>query len=108
MKQGMRDKFKYAGKTVKVKEGVGNNTFGEDMSGMSFTIEDWAINLWHGTSWMDMNGNPAALEYAMRTGFNGRNNNVPTFSDDVLGGKIGAYSHLFHINELDFTEIEKG
>lgn len=101
----MRDKFIHAGKTVKVKNGVGINTFGQDMSGADFVIEDWCENVL-GCSWMNANGNPAALEYAMRTGLNNDENRpyVPIFSNDVVYGKVGPFGHLFHINELMLPE----
>lgn len=100
----MRPKYEFAGETVKVKSGVGKSSFGVDMSGADFEIEDWAVNIW-GKSWLDMQGNPTALEYAFRTAVYGDNNNVPQFSDDVLGGKIGGYSHLFHVNELELEDL---
>lgn len=50
---------------------------------------------------MNSNGNPAALEYAVRSAFNGENNSVPAFDGDVLYGKIGAFGHIFHVNELE-------
>ena len=96
----MKEKFKYAGKTVKIKNGVGEGLQVGDMSGMDFTIEDGCEND-IGCSWMNANGNPAALEYAMRSGFFGENNGVPTFSNDVLYEKIGMLGHLFHVNELE-------
>ena len=96
----MREKFKYAGQTVKVKSGVGTSLSGQDMSGEDFTIEDWCENVL-GKSWMFANGNPAALEYAARSGMFGKNNDVPTFSDDVVYGKVGMFGHLFHVNELE-------
>lgn len=99
----MRDKFIHAGETVKVKSGVGISSFGQDMSGSDFVIEDWCENIL-GCSWMDANGNPAALEYAIRSGFFGRNNDVPEFSNDVVYGKVGPFGHLFHINELELPE----
>lgn len=100
----MRRKYEHAGKTVKVKSGVGKSAFGEDMSGSDFIIEDWCANVW-GESWMDMTGNPTALEYAFRIGTNGRHNNVPPFSNDVLYGKVGMFAHLFHINELELEDL---
>lgn len=54
-------------------------------------------------SWTNANGNPAALEYAIRTSFFGDNNDVPVFSDDVLYGKIDGLGHLFHLNELELS-----
>lgn len=67
----MREKFKYAGETVKIKNGVGKGFQVGDMSGMDFTIEDYCENV-IGCSWMNANGNPAALEYAMRSGIYGK------------------------------------
>ena len=96
----MREKFQYAGQTVKTKQGVGTSSFGQDMSGQDFVIEDWWENV-SGCSWMNSNGNPAALEYAVRSAFNGENNSVPAFDGDVLYGKIGAFGHIFHVNELE-------
>lgn len=32
----MREKFKYAGQKVKIKQGVGISSFGQDMSGQDF------------------------------------------------------------------------
>lgn len=104
-KNNMRERYIHAGKTVKVKQGVGLNNNGEDMSGADFFIEDWCINLWFGTSWLDIGPNGAAIEYAKRILKYGKNNNVPFESDDVLGGKIDGISHLFHINELELEGL---
>ena len=60
---------------MKVKQGVGNSYFGQDMSGQDFIVEDWCENVL-GRSWMHANGNPAALEYAIRHAAYGKNNNV--------------------------------
>lgn len=95
----MRDKCLLAGKTVKTKSGVGHGMQRYDLSGMDFVVEDWCENVL-GYSWMNANGNPAALEYAMRTGIFGKNNNVP-ISNDVVYGKINGLGHLFHVNELE-------
>ena len=100
----MREKSKYAGKTVKIKNGVGKGFMVPDMSGMDFVVEDWAENLL-GCPWWAANGNPTAMEYAVRTGVFGRNNNVPD-DNEVLGGKVGMFSHLFHINELELEQVE--
>lgn len=99
----MREKYKYAGKTVKIKGKVGVSSFGEDLSNKQFRIEDWAENVL-GCSWLDAQGNPAALEYVLRIGFFGKNNNVNLFSNDVLYGKVGMFGHLFHVNELELPE----
>lgn len=94
---------KYAGKIVKTKSDVGVSSFDEDLSNKEFRIEDWAENVF-GCSWLDANGNPAALEYALRIGFYGENNNVNLFSEDVLYGKVGYFGHLFHVNKLELPE----
>lgn len=95
----MRTKSEYAGRTVKIKENVGLGTNG-DLSGQEFVVEDWCENVL-GCSWMQANGNPAALEYAVRLATFGKNNNVPIFSNDVLYGKVGMLGHLIHVNELE-------
>lgn len=102
----MKEKSKYAGQTLKIKQGVGINSFRQDMSGLDFSVEDWCENVL-GCYWGNANGNPAALEYAMRSAFNGKNNGVPTFSNDVLYGKVGGFAHLFHINELELPEVSE-
>lgn len=98
-----RKPIQYAGKTVKVKSGVGKSSYGQDMSGAEFVVEDWWENV-AGISWLNAIGNPAALEYAARHAFNGENNNVPMFSNDVVYGKIGGLGHIFHVNELEVEE----
>lgn len=102
----MREKSKYAGQTVKIKQGVGINSFQQDMSALDFTVEDWCENVF-GCCWGNANGNPTALEYAIRSAFNGKNNGVPAFSNDVLYGKVGGLGHLFHINELELPEVSE-
>lgn len=67
----MRERFAKSGKAVKIKSGVGAGFQLGDMSGMDFIIEDWGENVL-GCSWMYANENPAALEYAARTGVNGK------------------------------------
>ena len=99
----MRKKFKYAGQTVKVKQGVGNGSVMGDMSGKDFAVEDWCENVL-GKPWMFANGNPAALEYAVRASMFGPNNGVPAFSNDVVYGKIDGLGHLFHVNELEVPD----
>ncbi len=98
----MREKSTYAGQTVKTKAGVGHGVQCGDMSGREFIIEDWAENVL-GRSWMNANGNPAALEYAMRSAMFGDIYHVHIFSEDVLYGKIGGLGHLFSVNELELN-----
>lgn len=93
----MRPTSQYAGKTVKVKDGVVIK--GESIGGDDFRVEDWVENVL-GRPWFMANGNPAALIYAARvnerTAFG-----VPMIDNDVLYGKLGGMGFLFHINELE-------
>lgn len=58
-------------------------------------IEDWWDRV-AGGSWMDANGNPAALVYAMRSGLAG----LP-IDDKVLYGKdCQGFGHLLHVSEV--------
>ncbi len=55
-----RERFRFAGQTVKVKKDI------QKFGGADFTIEDYWENVNGGTSWMNSNGNPAAMMYAIR------------------------------------------
>ena len=61
-----REKFRFAGQTVKVRNEI------PKFGGADFTIEDYWQNVTGGLSWMDSNGNPAAMMYAIRTGSQSR------------------------------------
>lgn len=91
----MREKFKYAGQTVKTKQGVGTSSFGQDMSEQDFIVEDWWENV-SGCSWMNSNGNPAALEYAVRSAFNGENN---MYQHSMMMFYMGKSGH----SDISFT-----
>lgn len=80
-----------AGKTVKIKEEA------LDLGGFDIWIEDWWDRV-YGSSWMNANGNPAALNYAMRSGFS--KISIPN-DNEVLYGKIGGLGYLVHIKELE-------
>ena len=99
----MRDTYKFAGETVKVKDGVGHDHMNNELSGEDFVIEDWFENV-VGVSWLHATGNPTALIYAMRSARYGANNEVPAFSTDVLYGKIKGMGYAFHVNELELPE----
>lgn len=88
----MREKSKLAGKTVKIKDGTG-------IKASQFVVEDWFENV-VGCSWLNANGNPAALQYAVRIAKFGENNNVPPFDNDVLYGKIGMLEFLLNVREI--------
>ena len=80
-----------AGQTVQIKaKGLeGRETYKGD-----FHLEDWWENV-AGKSWMTCNGNPACLNYAMRSGFSG----LP-IDDDVVYGKVGGLGYLVHESEI--------
>jgi hypothetical protein len=60
-----------------------------------FRIEDWWDRV-AGMSWMGANGNPAALNYAFRSGITG----LP-IDDKVLYGKDSqGFGHLIHVSEV--------
>lgn len=77
-----KEMSKLAGKTVKIVKG--------EFAGQEYRVEDWWDRV-YGKSWMDSNGNPAALEYALRK--------VP-FDDEVLYGKIGPMAILSILMKL--------
>lgn len=74
-----------AGQTVKAKLGY---------TVVEYRVEDWWDKI-TGGSWMFADGNPAALNYAMRSA----TNQLP-IDDEVLYGKVGAFGHLVHISEI--------
>ncbi len=96
------DQSPLADKTVKIKVGVEHPQV-SDFAGSDFHVEDWWDRL-TGRSWMNANGNPACLVYAMRTGFSSMN--IPT-DDEVLYGKIGPFGHLVHVLEIE-VPVEAG
>lgn len=67
--------------------------------GQEYWIEDWWERV-SGKSWKNCDGNPAALEYAMRSGVEGD----PFLSDDVVYGKIGGLGKIIHIRHLPSDE----
>lgn len=77
-----------AGSTVTVDMGRGPEPY---------RVEDWWDRV-SGGSWTIAAGNLAALNYAMRAGFNGKP--IP-LDDEVLYGKDDAgFGHLVHVNEV--------
>lgn len=75
------------GETVTVKFPGSDDTF-------EYVVEDYWDRV-YGDSWMWAEGNPAALNYAMRVYQQG----LP-LDDEVLYGKIGAFGHLIHVSEV--------
>lgn len=76
-----------AGKTVTVKNS-------REFEGQQYRIEDYWTNV-GGRSWMDSVGNPACLDYAIRSAGDG----LP-MDDNVVYGKIGAFGKLMHESQL--------
>lgn len=62
---------------------------------VEYRVEDW-WDLLTGGSWMFAEGNPAAMQYALRSGFAG----LPT-DDEVVYGKVGHLGHLIHVTEIE-------
>lgn len=87
------EESKMAGKEVKIKADANK------IGGETILIEDWWDRV-SGGSWMWADGNPACLDYAMRTGLSEKS--VPT-NDEVLYGKIGGMGKLVHVTELEET-----
>jgi len=68
------------------------------VDGAEYELEDYWDTL-TGGSWMDAEGNPAALKYAFRAGFGGIE-----MDDEVVYGKIRSgnfgFGNLIHVSEL--------
>ena len=83
----VRHESPYAGMTVKTK------------SGHDYIVEDWWQNVF-GKSWMQSDGNFAAMQYGIHVA----ENDLP-LDDEVLYGKIGGVGVLYHITELELPEV---
>lgn len=77
----------YAGQTVNVKDVTERGV-------QEYRVEGYWDDV-SGKSWAVSDGNPAAMQYAVRSGVKG----LP-IDDDVLYGKIGAFGHLVHVSEV--------
>lgn len=77
-----------AGTTVLVDIGDGEQ---------EYRVEDYWDRV-YGTSWMWSKDNPAAMNYAVRSGL--RTAGRLPLDDEVLYGKIGAHGHLAHVSEV--------
>lgn len=64
-------------------------------TGQSYWIEDWWDRV-VGRSWMDCDGNPACLEYAVRSATTDR----APIDNRVVYGKIGGAGKLIHVDYL--------
>lgn len=83
----------FAGKKVVVKDNVPLNA--EFPPGVVGNVEDYWDRV-YGKSWMDSDGNFAALNYAIRSGISG----LP-LDNDVLYVKIHGLGHLVHVSEVE-------
>ena len=91
-----KDLHPMAGKVVKIKPEVTHLQVPE-FGGMDFHVEDWWDKI-AGKSWMVSDGNPAAIVYAMRTGFAAHH--VPIDDEVVYGKGPGGLGHLVHVTEI--------
>ncbi|MBR3503683.1 MAG: hypothetical protein IKO07_05495 [Clostridia bacterium] len=92
----MREKHPLAGQTVRLQEGIGKFVQGNDAGGAEFVVEDWADNVLGRSVWA-ADGNPAALEYALRTATSGKP--VP-IDNNAVYGKVGWFGHIVHDSEI--------
>jgi len=79
-----KEKSHLAGKHVKIK------------NGWTILIEDWWDRLVE-KSWMDMTGNPACLQYAIRIS----TLNVTLDNEVLYGHTEDGLGHLIHISEIE-------
>jgi hypothetical protein len=94
----MSDTYDWApGEVVRIKEGVIDPAQGQVVPGAEYRIEGrWDAPRIGGKSWMNCEGNPACLHYAVRASAN----DLP-IDDNVLYGKIGSLGHLVHTSEIE-------
>lgn len=83
-----------AGRTVTVKPSAA--VYGHpDASPFKFEVEDWNDRLF-GRSWMDYEGHPASISYAVRSAIGG----LPTDNEVVYGHDGQGFGHLVHVSEI--------
>ena len=85
-----------AGTTVRIKKHVTHPDH-QIFGGEEYRVEDWWDRV-AGVSWMQANGNPGCMAYAIRTG--PCEHSVP-LNDEVLYGKVDGLGHLLHVSEID-------
>lgn len=94
------DPHPLAGQIVTLDSNAADPVRGMVMPGEQFHIEDWWDRV-SGKSWMLSHNNPAAVQFAMRTGIRcGMEDGVIPTDDEVLYGHIGGIGHLIHVCEL--------
>lgn len=65
-----------------------------EFAGREYQVEDWWDRV-AGKSWMSFDGNPACLDYAIRSAQAGK-----PLDDKVVYGKIEGLGKLVHISDL--------
>ena len=89
----VKEKHPLAGKTVKLKCKPNPVC---DLSEVQFIVEDWQSSVF-GKSWMFCDGNPAALNYAIRAAFAG----LPVDNNVVYGHDANTrLGYIIHVSEL--------
>lgn len=88
------DPHPLAGQTVRLADTVTDPHRGLVIAGSTYHLEDWWDRI-AGKSWMDCDGNPAAMMYGWRAGLA----SLPT-DNEVVYGKIDGLGHLVHVSEL--------
>lgn len=86
-----------AGKTVTL--------VGGSFDGQPFRIEDWWDRV-SGKSWMDCDGNPACMDYALRSG----TTDFAPIDNDVVYGKLNRLGKLIHgkfLKQAPLAEISE-
>ena len=89
----------FAGQVVRLKENIGRFIDRTQAGGVEFQVEDWGDRVLGGSVW-NANGNPAAMEYAMRTALRG---GIP-IDDCAVYGKVDGYGHFVHDSEIERGE----
>ena len=92
----MREMHPMAGQTVRLQEGIGKFMQGDNAGGSEFVVEDWADNVLGCSVWF-ADGNPAALEYALRIATNGK---LIPIDNNAVYGKVGSLGHIVHDSEI--------
>ena len=87
-----RESHPLSGQTVRLKDGICHPQY--NMNGGEFKVEDWWDRV-TGGSWMDADGNPAALIFAIRSA----GVDLP-FSDEVVYGKFKGMGVIIHVSEI--------
>jgi len=83
-------KHELAGQTVTISAG--------EFEGQEYRIEDWWDRV-SGESWQFAKGNPACIQYAVRSAVEGW-----PVDDEVVYGKIDHLGYLIHVSQLPKPE----